>query len=72
MAKYVKAMNLKPGNRVRFDSDKVYRIESTESHAHSEFYSLNKIELTISVEGDESVRPFPATYYAGDQIEIVE
>lgn len=72
MAKFIKAMNLKRGNRVRFDSDKIYVVESTESRAHSEFYSLNKIGLTLSVEGEPDVKPFPVTYYAGDQIEIVE
>lgn len=72
MAKFVKAMNLKPGSRVRFESDKVYRVESTTSKAHSEFYSLNEIALTLSVEDEPDIKPFPVTYYAGDQIEIIE
>lgn len=72
MAKFVKAMNLKRGDRVRFDSPKVYVVESYESRATHAQHSLNLIELFLSVEGEPDVKPFVANYYAGDQIEIIE
>lgn len=71
MAKYVRAATLTIGNRINFDSDKVYIVKSVESLAESWHPLCNRMEFRLSLEGDETGFTFPATYYAGDQIKLL-
>lgn len=72
MAKFIRASALKIGNRIRFDSKKTYIVKTIESLAESHRPLLNRINFGLVVEGAESGICFTATFYAGDQIEIVE
>lgn len=70
--KYVYAASLTRGCRIAFDSDKTYIVKSavcTKPHAR---LSLSVIEFRLFPEGEDPKNDFKATYYAGDQIRLIE
>lgn len=70
--KFVYAATLTIGNRIAFDSDKVYIVKSVECVAPHARLSLSQMEFRLALEGDETGFTFPANYYAGDQIKLLE